>query len=209
MPKICFKTCEQVVEFHNPIKNGELDRQKLEVRLDPLTEHQSILCHGLKGKISVLFPETDYTYLQQRIQDTKNQCFMCDGRWRMTSPRYPERIIPEGRLIKGETVLFPNLFPLAPYHAVVMVGEIGGDAEERLAEHIVDTGFEKPVFAYIAGRAAPREKRMGHAGAIIYGNYGTAESKISALRSAGVGVAMTPMEVPLIVERRLGRQSST
>ncbi len=89
--------------------------------------------------------------------------------------------------------------------AVVTVGEIGGDAEEMLAKHIIDTGFGKPVFAYIAGRTAPKEKKMGHAGAIIYGDYGTAESKISALRSAGVGVAMTPMELPIIVERRLGR----
>jgi succinyl-CoA synthetase alpha subunit len=89
--------------------------------------------------------------------------------------------------------------------AVVTVGEIGGDAEEMLARHIIDTGFSKPVFAYIAGRAAPKEKKMGHAGAIIYGNYGTAESKISALRAAGVGVAMTPMEVPEIVKKRLGR----
>ena len=89
--------------------------------------------------------------------------------------------------------------------AVVTVGEIGGDAEERLAKHIVDTGFSKPVFAYIAGRAAPKEKRMGHAGAIVYGDYGTASSKISALREAGVGVAMTPMELPTLVERRLGR----
>ena len=89
--------------------------------------------------------------------------------------------------------------------AVVTVGEIGGDAEEMLAKHIIDTGFGKPVFAYVAGRTAPKEKKMGHAGAIIYGDYGTAESKISALRSAGVGVAMTPMELPIIVERRLGR----
>jgi succinyl-CoA synthetase alpha subunit len=89
--------------------------------------------------------------------------------------------------------------------AVVTVGEIGGDAEERLAKHILDTGFNKPVFAYIAGRAAPKEKKMGHAGAIIYGNYGTAESKIAALRSAGVGIASTPMEVPVVVGRRLAR----
>lgn len=87
--------------------------------------------------------------------------------------------------------------------AVVTVGEIGGDAEERLARHIRETGFPKPVFAYIAGRAAPKEKRMGHAGAIIYGNFGTAKSKIDALREAGVGIAMTPMEVPAVVRRRL------
>jgi succinyl-CoA synthetase alpha subunit len=85
--------------------------------------------------------------------------------------------------------------------AVVAVGEIGGDAEERLARHITETRFEKPVFAYVAGRAAPREKRMGHAGAIVYGNYGTADSKISAFRAAGVHVAMTPTEIPDLVAR--------
>jgi len=88
--------------------------------------------------------------------------------------------------------------------AVVAVGEIGGDSEERLAHYISDTKFSKPVFAYIAGRAAPKEKRMGHAGAIIYGNFGTAESKISAYRSAGVQVAMTPMEIPALVRKTLG-----
>jgi len=88
--------------------------------------------------------------------------------------------------------------------AVVVVGEIGGDAEERLAAHILKSGRRKPVVAYIAGRHAPKEKKLGHAGAIIYGNYGTAESKIKALTTAGVGVAMTPMEVPSLVARALG-----
>ena len=84
--------------------------------------------------------------------------------------------------------------------AVVVVGEIGGDAEERLARHISKTGFKKPVVAYIAGRYAPKEKKLGHAGAIIYGDYGTADSKIKAMRDAGVRVAMTPMEVPKLVK---------
>ncbi len=83
--------------------------------------------------------------------------------------------------------------------AVVVVGEIGGDAEEILAEHIARSARKKPVVAYIAGRHAPKEKKLGHAGAIIYGDYGTAESKIKTLTSAGVKVAMTPMEVPLLV----------
>ena len=86
---------------------------------------------------------------------------------------------------------------------VVVVGEIGGDVEEMLAKHITESGFRKKVFAYIAGRAAPKEKKMGHAGAIIYGNFGTAESKISALKSAGAQVAMTPAEIPLLVERSI------
>jgi len=84
---------------------------------------------------------------------------------------------------------------------VVIVGEIGGDAEERLARHILEKGFSKRVVAYIAGRHAPREKRMGHAGAIIYGDYGSAESKISALREAGAEVALTPMEIPKLLKR--------
>jgi succinyl-CoA synthetase alpha subunit len=83
--------------------------------------------------------------------------------------------------------------------SVVVVGEIGGDAEERLAEHIVETRFPKPLVAYIAGRSAPKEKHMGHAGAIIYGDYGTAESKIAALTRAGAKVARTTSEIPALV----------
>jgi len=83
--------------------------------------------------------------------------------------------------------------------SVVVVGEIGGDAEERLAQHIVDSGFAKPVVGYIAGRSAPREKHMGHAGAIIYGDYGTAESKVAALKKAGAKVAGTTSEIPALV----------
>jgi len=87
--------------------------------------------------------------------------------------------------------------------AVVAVGEIGGDAEERLARHIQKSGYRKPIVAYVAGRHAPKEKKMGHAGAIIYGDYGTAESKIKALSAAGVSLAMTPSEVPLLLEEAL------
>jgi succinyl-CoA synthetase alpha subunit len=89
--------------------------------------------------------------------------------------------------------------------SVVVVGEIGGDAEEQLAEYIIRTAFEKPVIAYVAGRAAPREKRMGHAGAIVYGNYGSAESKISNYAEAGVPVAKRPTELPELLARKLGK----
>ena len=86
---------------------------------------------------------------------------------------------------------------------VVAVGEIGGDAEERLARHIAKSGYKKPIVAYVAGRHAPKEKKMGHAGAIIYGNVGTADSKIKALTAAGVKVAMTPSQVPSLVKESL------
>lgn len=87
--------------------------------------------------------------------------------------------------------------------SVVVVGEIGGDAEEQLAQYIIRTNFIKPVIAYIAGRAAPKEKRMGHAGAIVYGNYGSAESKAANYARANVPVAKRPAEVPELLARKL------
>jgi succinyl-CoA synthetase alpha subunit len=85
--------------------------------------------------------------------------------------------------------------------AVVIVGEIGGDAEERAAKYIAQ-GYPKPVVAYVAGRTAPPGKRMGHAGAIITAGQGTVESKERAFSEAGVPVARTPFEVaPLLAER--------
>jgi succinyl-CoA synthetase alpha subunit len=85
---------------------------------------------------------------------------------------------------------------------IVLIGEIGGRDEERAAEYIRQS-VSKPVVAYIAGITAPPGKRMGHAGAIIEGGVGTAESKIRALRDVGVEVGKTPMEVAEIVARKL------
>jgi len=78
--------------------------------------------------------------------------------------------------------------------AVLMMGEIGGDSEERAA-HFVKTKMTKPVAAFIAGQTAPPGKRMGHAGAIISGGKGDAKTKIAALEAAGIPVAKTPAEM--------------
>jgi len=87
---------------------------------------------------------------------------------------------------------------------VVMVGEIGGDAEERAAEWAKDN-MDTPIVAYIAGLTAPPGKRMGHAGAIVSGSKGTAKAKIEALEAAGIRVGKNPTEVAEIVaELRAG-----
>ena len=87
--------------------------------------------------------------------------------------------------------------------AVVMIGEIGGDAEERASEFIAEH-MSKPVVAYIAGFSAPPGKRMGHAGAIITGSSGTAEGKAAALESKGIKVGRTPTEVGELVQALRG-----
>jgi succinyl-CoA synthetase alpha subunit len=85
---------------------------------------------------------------------------------------------------------------------IVLIGEIGSNEEEKTAEFIKHH-IDKPVVAYIAGRSAPEGKRMGHAGAIISGDFGTAQGKIRALTGAGATIANTPWDVPKLIKEVL------
>jgi succinyl-CoA synthetase alpha subunit len=91
-------------------------------------------------------------------------------------------------------------------HAILMMGEIGGSAEEEAAAY-VKKHVTKPVAAFIAGRTAPPGKRMGHAGAIISGGKGTAEAKLEALRDAGIEIAETPADMGTAMVRAMQRKA--
>ncbi|WP_163709107.1 succinate--CoA ligase subunit alpha [Mangrovibacterium lignilyticum] len=91
--------------------------------------------------------------------------------------------------------------------AIVLIGEIGGDAEEQAAEYIAKH-VTKPVVSFIAGQTAPPGKRMGHAGAIISAGSGTAEDKIKAFNKAGVPVAKEPSEIPGLLKEKMAEASA-
>ena len=90
--------------------------------------------------------------------------------------------------------------------AILMMGEIGGSAEEEAAAYVKEH-VTKPVAAFIAGRTAPPGKRMGHAGAIISGGKGTAEAKLEALRDAGIEIAETPADMGAAMVRAIQRKN--
>ena len=92
-------------------------------------------------------------------------------------------------------------------HAMVMIGEIGGNEEERAAAYI-QAGVKKPVVGFIAGQTAPPGRRMGHAGAIISGGQGTAKDKYAALRAAGIRTVETPAEIGSTVASALGKSAA-
>ena len=83
---------------------------------------------------------------------------------------------------------------------MVVVGEAGGTMEEEAAELIKQGGFTKPLVAFLAGRTAPPEKKMGHAGAIITGGKGSVQGKTEVLEAAGANVAMKPSEVGVLLQ---------
>jgi succinyl-CoA synthetase alpha subunit len=90
-------------------------------------------------------------------------------------------------------------------HAIVMIGEIGGDLEIQAARFIKDN-IKKPVVAFIAGQTAPQGKRMGHAGAIVSGGAGTAHEKMAALEAAGVKVVVSPADIGKAIAEVLAKR---
>lgn len=88
--------------------------------------------------------------------------------------------------------------------SIAIIGEIGGDAEERAAEYIKQY-VTKPVVAFISGREAPKGKQMGHAGAIISSSSGTAAEKVAAFEAAGIPVARETYEIPILLKQKLGK----
>jgi len=116
---IRFKKYSETAEFHNPLNKFEKTKINLEIREDPLTGFKSLINEYLANKGGLLYPYTDYEYLNYIGEMDKEYCFMCDEKIEKSTPYYPEDFIKQGRLKYKDAVLFPNLFPLSKFHAVV------------------------------------------------------------------------------------------
>ncbi len=138
---IRFEKWTEEAVFHNPLKGFDRVPISLEIRKDPLTGYVSVINNFLKNKQKLLFPDTDYNYLEEIGTSSKEKCFMCDERWDKLTPYYPEDFLPDKRPIKGNALLFPNLYPLSKFHAVVRLGSKHFRKMNELTSEILRDGL--------------------------------------------------------------------
>ncbi len=138
---IRFEKWREEAVFHNPLKDFERVPIELEIRKDPLTGYMSVINKFLINKQKLLFPDTDYTYLEEIAKSSRERCFMCEGRWEKLTPYYPKDIFPEGRPSRGSALLFPNLYPLSRFHAVVRLGNRHFRKMNELTPEILKDGL--------------------------------------------------------------------
>ena len=121
--KIEFVKHFQASTFHNPMTDNNLDTQQLEIRKDPLTGVQSVFNPRLEDKVAMFYGNSDAALMEKMAKESEPRCFLCEDRWQVMTPTYPENIVPGGRIQVGQAVLFPNIFPAAQIHAVIRVGD--------------------------------------------------------------------------------------
>lgn len=121
--KIKFEKFVRTSFIHNPMMNNELDAQALQIRKDPLTGVQSVFNPRLEDKVAMFYGKSDTALIAKMAEESRSRCFLCGDLWKQITPKYPADLVPEGRIVRGQAVLFPNIFPAAPVHAVIRVGE--------------------------------------------------------------------------------------
>ncbi|MCX8031384.1 MAG: hypothetical protein N3A59_07405 [Thermodesulfovibrionales bacterium] len=141
MEKIIFRKDIQKGEFLNVFKNFAKEEFEFEVRYDPLLEHTSIYNRMMKGKLKVIFGENDYQLIDEMINVSRQNCILCD-KVETHTPKYLDYLCPSGRLRQGQSVLFPNLFPIAKYHAIISITK---DHFLRLSEFTPEVLFDSLI----------------------------------------------------------------
>jgi galactose-1-phosphate uridylyltransferase len=123
MSKIKFDKCIQTQEFLNVTKGYARESFEVEVRYDPLLGNTSVYNRQLKGKLKVIFGTADEELITQMVHQSAGNCILCNGKIQSSTPKYPEALLKSGRIQIGEATLFPNLFPIGKYHAVISISK--------------------------------------------------------------------------------------
>lgn len=123
MGKMNFERHIQKQDFLNPLRDYSRDTFEVEVRFDPLLRNTSIYNKLLKGKIKVIFGSSDEALIDEMVRESAKNCILCDSKIEASTPKYPEELVALGRIRQGEASLFPNLFPIGKYHAVISVSK--------------------------------------------------------------------------------------
>ena len=120
---IQFERRTEVAGFFSPLKGMEFAEDRIEIRTDPLTGMTAVASAGLEAKEEMFLGRTDWAYTDLLVARSREGCFFCPEKVLDATPRYPDELVPGGRLSRGRALVFPNLFPLAAIHAVVTFPE--------------------------------------------------------------------------------------
>ncbi len=123
MEKISFESVESCFTILNPQQNFTEETHKVEVRKDPLLGDASVYNPFLRDKAKAFFGDNDPELVRRLVDESAKTCIFCGDRIEKITPKYPPTIVPEGRIRRGEAVLFPNLFAIGKYHAVIALSE--------------------------------------------------------------------------------------
>lgn len=121
--RIKMERFSESAKLHSPLMDFEMDIQDIEIRKDPLTGNMSIIGLRLVDKLETLIESTDDEFLNAFVNENSEKCFFCPEKVHTATPKFPEEILPEGRITVGESVLFPNLFPLSKFHAIIVLSK--------------------------------------------------------------------------------------
>lgn len=120
---IQFERRTEAAGFFSPLAGMELAEDRIEIRIDPLTGMTAVASAGLEAKEEMFLGRTDWAYTDLLVARSREGCFFCPEKVLDATPRYPDELVPGGRLSRGRALVFPNLFPLAAVHAVVTFPE--------------------------------------------------------------------------------------
>jgi galactose-1-phosphate uridylyltransferase len=120
---IQFERRTEAAGFFSPLAGMELTEDRIEIRTDPLTGMTAVASAGLEAKEEMFLGRTDWAYTDLLVARSREGCFFCPEKVLEATPRYPDELVPGGRLSRGRALVFPNLFPLAAVHAVVTFPE--------------------------------------------------------------------------------------